>query len=51
VSLKRDEVTSADINLPPKKLKPKGCVGTIEVPIQVLFNLWSTNLLSFVQPI
>ena len=36
---------------PDKKLKPKGCVGTIEVPIQVLFNLWSTNLLSFVQPI
>ena len=51
LSLIVDEVTRADINLPPRKLKPNGCVGIIEVPIVVLFNLWWSNLFSLFQPI
>ena len=46
-----DDVVNAAISLPPKKLKPIGCVQTIVEAIAVLFSLWSTNLLSLLQPI
>ena len=41
-----EQVTNADINLPPKKLCPNGCVAIIEVPIAVWFSFPSLNLLS-----